>query len=373
MMGNLITKIKEKGKKALVVGGLGACSIWVGGNTGCQTINPQGQAFLQGLGQAAVYTAVTESIKNEATEEIQQESAQPEATAVKTKIEIIPPQQLVEELMALSTKYPHYSAEVVMPEGDWNIGIDCICGNVRDKNDDYAVAFEIQEYQVVCIADGCGGMPHGDLAAYLAVRGASESIVRSFTTGMCYLKENLDCIVATAMRDAYDVMGKAAYKHDIQNDSMHTTLIIVVASPEQFAYGYIGDGGGYILNPALNKTTKFLEPQKDIKVQNELHASLGPIMAGNPVIGVLGRKKGDILLVGTDGVFDFSEDSFPRDIVDIAMKYKGNLQQAVEKLLEGLANNRTGDDYTLGDNLTLAIIGDKNRPIFNKGFSKQGN
>ncbi|MFA4952959.1 MAG: hypothetical protein WC584_01945 [Candidatus Pacearchaeota archaeon] len=64
-MRNLITKIKEKGKKALFVGGLGLSSIWLAGNTGCQTINPQGQAFLQGLGQTMVYTYATESIKRE--------------------------------------------------------------------------------------------------------------------------------------------------------------------------------------------------------------------------------------------------------------------------------------------------------------------
>ena len=64
-MKNITDTIKRKGKKVLVVGGLGLSSIWLAGNTGCQTLNPQGEAFMQGLGQAMVVTYATESIKRE--------------------------------------------------------------------------------------------------------------------------------------------------------------------------------------------------------------------------------------------------------------------------------------------------------------------
>jgi hypothetical protein len=58
-MKNITRKLKNMGTTI----GLGVCSFWALGNSGCQTINPQGEAFLMGLGQAAIYTGVTESVK----------------------------------------------------------------------------------------------------------------------------------------------------------------------------------------------------------------------------------------------------------------------------------------------------------------------
>ena len=64
-MKTLTEKIKSIGKKAFIIGGLGGCAIGIGGNTSCQTLTPQGEAFIQGLGQSAIYTMVNESIKAE--------------------------------------------------------------------------------------------------------------------------------------------------------------------------------------------------------------------------------------------------------------------------------------------------------------------
>jgi len=62
-MKNLMKQIKGNGRRALTLGGLVASSMWLLGNTGCQTLSPQGDAFMAGLGQAALYTYATESVK----------------------------------------------------------------------------------------------------------------------------------------------------------------------------------------------------------------------------------------------------------------------------------------------------------------------
>jgi len=62
-MKNLMKQIKGNGRRALTLGGLVASSMLLLGNTGCQTMNPQGKAFMSGLGQAALYTYATESVK----------------------------------------------------------------------------------------------------------------------------------------------------------------------------------------------------------------------------------------------------------------------------------------------------------------------
>ena len=62
---NLGQKLKQAGRKALVVGGLGASSLWLCGNTGCQTMNTNAMnsPIVQGLGWDMVHTYAQESIR----------------------------------------------------------------------------------------------------------------------------------------------------------------------------------------------------------------------------------------------------------------------------------------------------------------------
>lgn len=71
-----------------------------------------------------------------------------------------------------------------------------------------------------------------------------------------------------------------------------------------FGYGYIGDGGGCLLRSS-GEIFHFLKPQKaDVNDLNVLSASLGPTIDGEPVFGMINRVVGDLVIVGTDGVFD---------------------------------------------------------------------
>ena len=66
-MKNIINKIKEVGKKNLALGGLVASSLWICGNTGCQTMNnnAMNSPAVQGLGWSIINTYAQESIKAE--------------------------------------------------------------------------------------------------------------------------------------------------------------------------------------------------------------------------------------------------------------------------------------------------------------------
>jgi serine/threonine protein phosphatase PrpC len=143
-------------------------------------------------------------------------------------------------------------------------------------------------------------------------------------------------------------------------DGLRTTLITVVCTPSGYHYGYIGDGGLWVRRRS-GDLEKLLSPHKaDALHPNILAASLGPAVHGSPEFGEAERREGDLLLVGTDGVFDRIEDSFAEDVAGLAAQmFSGNLQEAVEETLRQLASAQDKAGYLCEDNMTLVLIADE--------------
>ena len=257
-----------------------------------------------------------------------------------------------------------------MARGRWELGLACVTGPVRPHNEDSAVAFRIGDCSVVIVADGCGGHPMGGSASRWAVTAAALSIVRSLNSGSGAMSRWEQAAATRAVFDASRLLGEAGRTLGLlrrEKPGLRTTLITVVATPAAAGYAYIGDGGGVLLRSS-GQIERFLEPQKGESL-NVLRASLGPEMDGGPVSGTLARQEGDLLIVGTDGVFDRAAPAFAQDLMGAALgQFDGNLQALCDCVLEELGQQTDAAGPICDDNMTLGILGSGHRPVLHRGF-----
>jgi serine/threonine protein phosphatase PrpC len=144
---------------------------------------------------------------------------------------------------------------------------------------------------------------------------------------------------------------------------------VAIGTKSEFHWGYIGDGALKVINARGQKHECMMAHRSDSTATNVLNASLGPTLHGTPQFGRRPRKPGDVLLAGTDGVFDRVDDRFTRDVIRMAIYHHGNLTQAVLASLEQLASvsDSTGA-FVCDDNLSLGILADGRRPTFQPEF-----
>jgi len=282
-------------------------------------------------------------------------------------IRVVEPIDLLNRISRVTRRRRHSSP--LSPTGDkpWTVSISTHRGNVRTENQDYGVCFEFAGYQVAMVADGMGGLRYGRQAAYLAVRSACLAIVKELLEGSApqLSKRKPATLAESAMKGAVDRLSKEGERLGVGviDDGLRTTLIVVVASPGEFGFAYSGDGGGIIIR-ADGSSEVFLKPQKDENgYANELSGSLGPVVHGKPESGHLPRRKGDLLVIGSDGVFDRVSETFSDDILRAATQFQGNLQSMIDRMLAELAEQRDDGGYVCDDNMTLAVLGDGSWPV----------
>ena len=280
----------------------------------------------------------------------------------------IPPDSTrqMQSIIACANRFYHIREKPRLPSGTWDLGLATHKGHVRSDNQDYGLGFHIGGHDVLVVADGCGGIPHGQRAAYLAVVTAAVSIVRTY--GMAS-RWNVPHVRGAAERAIMDAAHRLAIEgdklgvHDIR-DGLRTTLIVVIANDDhEVGYAYIGDGGGYVVK-TIGEAHRFLVPHKASGfAANVLAASLGPRMEGEPATGVFRRSPGDLLLVGTDGIFDRTEEAtFGKDVLRGCLQHAGDLQGAADQIVEELACFQDANGYICDDNMTLGIMGDGTAP-----------
>lgn len=249
----------------------------------------------------------------------------------------------------------------------WKSATCSIRGNSRPDNQDYALTFAIGDhsetpYQAIVIADGCGGADGGALASYLACATAARSLSTSLG---CGIKDTISA-ARQAIADAGIVLAMAAARLPKTGaDGLRTTLMVVIAQESHYAFAYIGDGGGMIIRHN-NEVEKFLFPQKAAPgVYNTLSSSLGPFTLGEPIYGAIPHYTGDLLLCGTDGVFDAAGPRFPQAVAYELAGHKGGIERTCQTVLDQLTQAKDGKgEYIVTDNLTLGLIADQFRCSF---------
>lgn len=281
--------------------------------------------------------------------------APPDPTSAVALFTADSPQAALSALIAEAKRrrVPTLPATAIRP---WGTGVTSITGNVRRENQDAAIAFEVGSTAVLIVADGLGGLPHGQDAARLAVGAAALSITEEL--GRESAPPALpELISEKGLLDAASALCRRARASGwaTNHDGFRTTIILVVATPSTYGYAYLGDGGGLVLRQT-GAPESFLVPQKADGVANVVAGSLGPIMQGSPAVGQLPRRAGDALLIGTDGVFDRVPSDFGASVAKLLSVHNGNAQAVASLIVSDFASAKEGSRFVCDDNMSLAIL-----------------
>lgn len=237
----------------------------------------------------------------------------------------------------------------------WGLGLASVVGPVRTENQDHAIAWDQGQFRVIVVGDGMGGLPRGKEAATTATRRAARHLAAHIADGTMLsrpLEVISECfnVAAGALRITTGITGNG--------DGLRTTLIVVVLTPQAMFWGYIGDGGCWVYRQD-GTIDNILTGHKDPDTPNLLFASLGPNTEGYPEIGSTGRCSGDVVFVGSDGVFDRIPDAgeFSASVVDAARDhFNGDMQRTVDEVARQLSEARDTDGTPIcDDNLTLVV------------------
>lgn len=289
--------------------------------------------------------------------------------------QVITPTERLSDIIKHTTIASNITTRPTIPNSPWSIGSSSITGNVKNKNEDYSLCFKLDKYQVVIVADGCGGTPYGQKASYIAVNASTYSIIKDFNINK---PRDVSAFIANALNAAATALASEGKKLNIINsrDGLRTTLIIVVADQYNYSGGYIGDGGVF-LQRANGHLEKLLVAQKEFS--NVLSASLGPKVHGQPVFFTSPRYQGDMLMLGSDGFFDFISEEKLSSVSELirndAINHHGNLQLVTKSFTNQFADFRDQHGYICNDNITLVLlVGEQPlSPITNNAIANYNN
>lgn len=226
-------------------------------------------------------------------------------------------------------------------------------GNFRSDNQDFHIALQLGDVTALLVADGCGGLPYGAYAAYMAVREAAGHLIR------CGCGHTVDDIVPLARETLFKASAAmeqiAATATPPIQEGFRTTLIVILADSKRYAFAYAGDGGGMVIRKT-GEIEKFLFPQKHPDYSNVLMTSLGPTLEGEPASGAIPRYPGDLLLAGSDGVWDYADEFFPPAVAQYLAKAQGDLPATCMRAVDELAEFTHNGCHICTDNLTLGLI-----------------
>jgi serine/threonine protein phosphatase PrpC len=232
----------------------------------------------------------------------------------------------------------------------------------RQSNQDCGLAFAVtsqEPWEVLVLADGCGGSPNAADASRIAVRAAAESILLSINDDAqlawaCHPQE----VAIRSIMDAQSALAVEAKRQDLPRKALRTTLICIVQKHRTVGYAHVGDGGG-VLGAGLDNCQEFLVPQKSHGRNNVLRAALGPDMIGGPRAGTLEMASDHhMIIAGSDGVFDLYE---PSDVLEsvgrCVREANEDLQAVATGFIQALAaQTDEKGDLLASDNITRGIM-----------------
>ncbi len=228
-------------------------------------------------------------------------------------------------------------------------------GCVRRSNEDsFGLSPELNLY---IVADGMGGHAAGEVASKMAVQ-----LIKEFFSSPEITEQTAEMKLARAINHANQRIHEAGGK-DASLSGMGTTVVTVLARPEQVLIGFVGDSRVY-----LHHQNKIEQLTQDHSLVNEyvrkglltpeaaerhpLKHVISRALGTSPAVDVETLRRnpesGDILLLCSDGLsnkLNFEE------INSILLQTKDHLEKACSALVEK-AKEKGGED-----NITVILIG----------------
>lgn len=221
-------------------------------------------------------------------------------------------------------------------------------GRKREVNQDYVFVSDKpigNLPNLLVVADGMGGHKAGDFASRFAVESLKEDLASSTEDGP-------EAMIRKAIQSANHKLREVA-RQDARLEGMGTTLVAATVIEHTLYFANIGDSRLYLLNDDIRQLSRdhsFVQEMVRLGGLNAEEAKHHPDR--NIITRAIGAKekveidffeyrlkKGDIILMCTDGLSNMIEDEEMFRIV----KSSRDIVEAVERLVER-ANDNGGSD-----------------------------
>lgn len=222
-------------------------------------------------------------------------------------------------------------------------------GMVREVNQDYVFVTEspVGKFSnLLVVADGMGGHRAGEYASRLAV----EVVKQELETGT---EDTPEAMIRNAIAHANKKVLETA-KQDAKLSGMGTTLVVATVIDHTLYFANVGDSRLYLLNDDIKQLSKdhsLVQEMVRLGGINEEEAKYHPDK--NIITRAIGAKdeleidfyeyrlrRGDIILMCTDGLSNQVED---QEILHI-VKRSRDVVEAVEQLIERAKENGGNDN-----------------------------
>lgn len=222
-------------------------------------------------------------------------------------------------------------------------------GVVRDVNQDYVYVSDTpigKLPNLLVVADGMGGHKAGEYASRFAVEVLTGELAESRADGP-------ETIIRNAIKVANDKLIETA-KQDQRLYGMGTTLVVATVIERTLYFANVGDSRLYLINKGIKQLSKdhsLVQEMVRLGGINQEEAKHHPDK--NIITRAIGAKedvqidffeyrlkKGDIILMCTDGLSNMVEDE---EILHI-VKSSRDVVEAVERLIERAKLNGGSDN-----------------------------
>lgn len=207
----------------------------------------------------------------------------------------------------------------------------------RDTQEDYFINFNDECFVV---ADGLGGMPHGEVAAKLAAETAAWGYkhVRQRRTYWRDKKLFLKRLFRTS-----NIAVWQKQREDGFTDGMATTLLVLIVTEHVFHIGNVGDSSAFLYR--AGEVKQLTTPDEDVhgyltKAVGKERYGLTPSLVSDEVF------PSDTIALVTDGVADFVDQSVLKTFLDQAGTTTDSITNTVMELLATAKANGSTDNMT---------------------------
>ena len=228
-------------------------------------------------------------------------------------------------------------------------------GMVREVNQDYVYVSDLPVGNLpnlFIVADGMGGHKAGEFASRFTVEVVKDELAKS-------TEEGPEAMIRQAITSANQRLLETA-KQDSKLEGMGTTLVVATVIERTLYFANVGDSRLYLLNNDIKQVSKDhslvqemvrlggikQEDAKNHPDKNIITRAIGAKEQVEVDFYEYRLKKGDIVLMCTDGLSNMVEDT---EILHI-VKGSRDIVEAVEGLIER-ANQNGGKD-----NIGIVIV-----------------
>lgn len=231
----------------------------------------------------------------------------------------------------------------------------------REQNEDN---FYISPEHSFCVlADGMGGHQAGEIASRMAV----DIISAEFVDGIASLSTDSPKVEPAFVKSALDAVKKANRNIFEKGESnpnyrqMGTTVLFLALYREEVVMAHVGDSRIYLIRQGaieqLTEDHSFIyeqlkanlitpEEAKNSYFRSMVTRALGVRGDVKVDLGIRKVEEGDLFLLCSDGLSDFSEDD---EILQTVLCHRENLTDAAQALVD-LSNGKGGKD-----NITVVL------------------